>query len=561
MCHSEIDMRFGITLPGAHRVDPRDRASFRVITRDSAKISHMSFHQTPTVSNRSRSVSHSYLRAAYTHNRVKDVAPLIAYIQDVEEWARTSPKRMAEHCENLMHVVANPMMLDIAQEESRLYDFPWLDGNDVSMNWEWLRYIQSELEQKTFKRGEYQKVEIPKIGKNGTRTIEVPPPETRIVARNLCNILTPIIDPDFHPLNIGFRPKRSVAHGIAVAEQLVELGLVHWVACDIRDAFGQLPKIPALQVLSKRLHDSPVMWLIKEIIDRKRKRGIPQGVGISPLMLNVYLDERLDQWWAKHHPDTRLVRYADDIMIACPSRESAVASYEAVVKRLRENGLKIKESQDEAVYDLSKGDVAEWLGFRIRLKHGQLRASIADSSWCKLETELEKAIVEKTGFNQLESSKDPVLDLVVGWISQKAQVIQPGEIPGVVNRVHNLGVELGLDLSVYDEKIHHAIANSQCRMDWNRDLVLEWLNSASSPSGSSSDADGVGSEAQLSPEDSEQFDVSTLPPVVIPGWPGLGNHGNGSAVPLASADSEQSGLFTLPTFENSDGPALNAPWD
>ena len=86
------------------------------------------------------------------------------------------------------------------------------------------------------------------------------------------------------------------------------------------------------------------------------------------------------------------------------------------------------------------------------------------------------------------------------------------------------------------------------RMDRNRDLVLEWLNSAVSQSGSSSDADGVGSEAQLSPEDSGQFDVSALPPVVIPGWPGLGNHGNGSVAPLASEDSGQSGMFTLLPF-------------
>ena len=80
------------------------------------------------------------------------------------------------------------------------------------------------------------------------------------------------------------------------------------------------------------------MWLIEEVLGKDRKRGIPQGVAISPLAMNVYLDHFLDAWWVEKFPETCLVRYADDILIACPSCQSAIDAFNALDLRTRTIG-------------------------------------------------------------------------------------------------------------------------------------------------------------------------------------------------------------------------------
>jgi len=58
--------------------------------------------------------------------------------------------------------------------------------------WEWLRDIKKRVLDGSYRCGKYTKYKIPKPGKTGFRTIEVPLDETRIVARNLSNLLTPL---------------------------------------------------------------------------------------------------------------------------------------------------------------------------------------------------------------------------------------------------------------------------------------------------------------------------------------------------------------------------------
>ena len=45
--------------------------------------------------------------------------------------------------------------------------------------------------------------------------------------------------------------------------------------------------------------------------------GTPQGGVISPLLANIYLHP-LDLWWEKTMPWTKMVRYADDMVVLCP---------------------------------------------------------------------------------------------------------------------------------------------------------------------------------------------------------------------------------------------------
>ena len=422
---------------------------------------------------------HRYLKRGYLDNRHGEYTPLECYQTDADRWARTSSERMHEHCQDLLKVLANPVMLNEALHEIgwRIGSKGYPDNLDLSgYQWPWLRDIQRRILDGTFRRGPYHKVVIPKPGKSGTRTIEVPEAETRIVARNLSNILVPLLDPDFMPLSIGFRPKRSVLHGLAAAEELLKQGMTHWVACDIKDAFGQLPKQRALQLLESKLKKSPVMWVVEEILDRHRKRGVPQGIAISPLLLNLYLDHNLDSWWLKNQTNSVMVRYADDILLACPCRASALASYSVLNDRVNKIGLKIKESPDEAIFDLASGHAAELLGFRVRVNNdGQMRTTLSDKSWDKLEISLAETSFRSEKLNDKIMPCD-VKDIGFGWLTQKAIAFDQAQVPTIADKIRNLSLQSGLDMSAFTDELAQG-SWEQGQQQWQkaRDQVVGWL--------------------------------------------------------------------------------------
>ncbi|MGI9468850.1 MAG: reverse transcriptase/maturase family protein, partial [Rubripirellula sp.] len=343
--------------------------------------------------------------------------------------------------------------------------------------WDWLRGLQTALLNQEFTTGKYRTYKIPKPGKQGFRTIEVPDTETRIVSKTMLDVLRPLLDPSFYPLSIGFRPGRSRLHGIAAAEQLVKRGLTHWVKCDIRDAFGQIPKPTLLEVLKSRLKGSSIMWLIEEVLGKDRKRGIPQGVAISPLAMNVYLDHFLDAWWVENFPETCLVRYADDILIACPSRQSAIDAFNALDQRARTIGMPIKEKLTDALFDLNSGDVVEWLGFQIKLTQDELDFSLGVNSWDRLEFKLQEVKVRKEKGDIY--TRDKINSIGFGRVLEKAVAIEEHQIAAVAQQIRELADEANLDMTGFtDDDAHEAWLKGRQKWQEAREDVIPWLPAA-----------------------------------------------------------------------------------
>lgn len=388
-----------------------------------------------------------YLRRDYLGNRSEERGdPIDSYHKAVRGWARTDSSRMHEHCQDLLRAAANPRLLadairDIGRAEV-LGDGPWVEGPDW-FPWSWLRDIRDRVLGGTFRRGKYRKFEIPKVGKQGFRTIEVPDVESRILSKNLCNLLTPILDPDFYPLSFGFRRGRSLAHCLAVAEELHQRGMRHLVCADIRDAFGTVPKNRLLQILRSRLRRSPVLWLIEELLDRQRKTGIPQGLSLSPLFLNLFLDHFLDRWWLRKCPGATLVRYADDLAVFCDSHAAAVDHYHRLRLRVETIGMKVKEAEHEAVSDLAAKQSVAWLGCALRQHSDHLKFSLAESSWSKLESAFLEAEA-KQGHEKANKTDDTAAKIGAGWLIQKAAGIEAAQVAAVADKIRNLAGLCGL---------------------------------------------------------------------------------------------------------------------
>ena len=338
--------------------------------------------------------------------------------------------------------------------------------------WDWFRNIERRILDGTFRRGKFTKVKIPKIGKSGFRTIEIPDAESRILGRSLLNLLTPLVDPDFYQLSIGFRPKRNLAHGIAAAQLLFERGHRYMVACDIRDAFGQVPKQRMIQILRSRLHQSPVIWLIEELLDRSRKCGIPQGHSLSPLCMNLYLDHNLDRWWQESQPESVLVRYADDIAVFAESKQAAISAYHSLQQRIQSCGLKLKEGPEEAVYDLGGGDRVQWLGMSLRCAGGVLRASLAHLSWDKLRATL---IDTKLRLQKHEVEHDLHLS-GLQWLAQKAIAIEELAVPAVADQIRYVAADLQVSMSqLTDDLAVEAWTIGRDRAARAQNEAADWL--------------------------------------------------------------------------------------
>lgn len=98
--------------------------------------------------------------------------------------------------------------------------------------------------------------------------------------------------------------------------------------------------------------------------------GAPQGGVISPLLANLYL-HLLDRIWERHHLEeryqTRLVRYADDLVICCRRDiDAPLATLRTVLGRL---DLELNERKTRTVD--AYHEPFDFLGFSFRLRRSR----------------------------------------------------------------------------------------------------------------------------------------------------------------------------------------------
>ena len=206
---------------------------------------------------------------------------------------------------------------------------------------------------------------IPKPGSREKRPLGIPTVRDRVVQGAVRQVVEPIFERGFAEQSYGFRPNRGCKDALRRVEDLLQRGYIWVVDADLKGYYDSIPHGPVMKRVEERVADSRVLDLMRGFLAQKvmdtvkgwtPEEGTPQGAVISPLLANIYLDP-LDHGMARR--GAQMVRYADDFVILCASREEAEQVLEEVQRWVEEAGLQlhpektgIVDSQQDGFYFL-----------------------------------------------------------------------------------------------------------------------------------------------------------------------------------------------------------------
>ena len=219
-----------------------------------------------------------------------------------------------------------------------------------------------------------RRVFIPKPGRpTEQRPLSVSTVRDRVVQAALKTVIEPIFEADMLECSYGFRPRRSQHDALQVLIDEAWDGR-RWVAeSDVSDCFGAIPHDGLMSAIEERISDRHVLKLLRAVLRsgvmqdgavEREVTGTPQGGVISPCLCNVYL-HRLDRQWAARGHGV-LVRFADDLLAMCRTREEAEAALAALRLILAELGLELKDAKTRIVHLEEGGEGVDFLGFHHR---------------------------------------------------------------------------------------------------------------------------------------------------------------------------------------------------
>ena len=298
-----------------------------------------------------------------------------------------------------------------------------VDGMSVD---ELLTFLKENREQliQQLKDGKYKpnpvrRVEIPKETKGEIRKLGVPTVVDRVFQQAITQVLSPIYEEQFSDNSYGFRPKRGAHDALKQCQQNVNDGYVYVVDMDLEKFFDTVCQSKLIEILSRTIKDGRVISLIHKylnagVINRgvfeKTDIGMPQGGPLSPLLSNIMLNELDKELERRGH---RFVRYADDCMVFCKSRKSAVRTLENILPYIEKKlFLKVNRRKTKVAH-VSK---VKYLGYGFYRYKGKCKMRVHPKSIAKMRARLKELTSRNNGWgNERRALK--LTQFIRGWIN------------------------------------------------------------------------------------------------------------------------------------------------
>lgn len=266
-------------------------------------------------------------------------------------------------------------------------------------------------------------VEIPK-GNGKTRLLGIPTVTDRLLQQAVSQVLMPKYELEFSVHSYGFRPNRNARQAVGKALEYIHEGYTFIVDIDLKTFFDEVDHCLLLNLLYQRVKCPITLGLIRKWLRapiqingklQKRRKGVPQGSPISPLLSNILLNE-LDKELTRRK--LRFVRYADDFSIYTKRKSDATATMGAISKYLK---TKLKLTVNREKSGIRKPVQFTMLGFGfvptyIKGDRGKYQLVVSEKAWQRLKMSV-KAITRKTKPMSFDERIAKINEVQRGWLN------------------------------------------------------------------------------------------------------------------------------------------------
>jgi len=283
--------------------------------------------------------------------------------------------------------------------------------------------VVHQLISKSYRSQAIKGVVIPK-SKGKTRLLGVPTVVDRWLQQAVSQQLVIHFELDFESESYGFRPKKNLQQAVLKSQGYINDGYQDLVDIDLKSFFDEVQHYKLLQLIYNKVKCQTTLWLIRKWLRapilkngrlHKRRKGLPQGSPLSPLLSNIMLDQ-LDK-----HLKTRgfrFIRYADDFSIYTKSKAAARAIGNEVYLFLKE---KLDLPVNRAKSGIRRPSTFKVLGYRFTPVYkkgvkGNYQLVVGKEAWQTLKRKL-RYLTKKTLPLSLAERLQRLKLIYQGWLN------------------------------------------------------------------------------------------------------------------------------------------------
>jgi len=266
-------------------------------------------------------------------------------------------------------------------------------------------------------------VAIPK-GNGKTRLLGIPTVTDRLLQQAVLQVIAQRFEFGFSESSYGFRPNKNAQQAVLKAQEYINEGYQHIVDIDLKSFFDEVNHCYLLQLLYRKIRCRETLRLIRKWLRApiqingklvKRRKGVPQGSPLSPLLSNIMLHE-LDRELKRQ--GLRFVRYADDFSIYVKSKAEARKIGNTTYKFLKRK-LKLPINRDKSGIRRPVNFTILGFGFvptYVKGEKGKYQLVVSPKSWEKLKQKL-KTITRKTTPMSFDERIEKLNEVQRGWVN------------------------------------------------------------------------------------------------------------------------------------------------